>query len=241
MPNPSAGSPARTPAPRAALLAAVPLAVASLVLLLLVAASWQPLLDLDGDISRTAHRRAVEDAGTTRAFRVLTDWVWDPTTMRILCVAVILWLVLRHSAWRTALWLAATCAAGTLLQQSVKTAVDRRRPVWPDPVDSAHYSAFPSGHALTATLVCGLLLWLLHRYGAGRALWWAGFVLAVISVAGVGLTRVWLGVHWPSDVLAGWLLGGLLVALGVLAHHRWVEPAGPEPLGPPPGPTAGRP
>ncbi|MET8223528.1 phosphatase PAP2 family protein [Streptomyces sp. NPDC005301] len=223
---PHVGSPARTPAPRAAAALAVPLAMASVVLLVLVASSWHPLMDIDGDVSRTTHRWAVEDPGTTHAFRVLTDWVWDPTTLRILCAVVVLWLVLRRSAWRTALWLAVTCAVGTLLQQSLKAAVDRPRPVWPDPVDSAHYTAFPSGHALTATVVCGLLLWLLRRHGAGPALWWSACALAVVSVAGVGLTRVWLGVHWPSDVLGGWLIGALVVALAVMTYHRWVEPRG---------------
>jgi undecaprenyl-diphosphatase len=130
------------------------------------------------------------------------------------------WLVWRRSAWWTALWLAATCALGTLLQQALKALVGRARPVWPDPVDSAHYAAFPSGHAMTATVVCGLLLWLLHHYGAGRAVWRTAMALAVISVAGVGLTRVWLGVHWPSDVVGGWVLGAFVVAVAVGAYER---------------------
>ncbi|MFE5600964.1 phosphatase PAP2 family protein, partial [Streptomyces coelicoflavus] len=95
------------------------------------------------------------------------------------------------------------------------------------PVDSAHYAAFPSGHAMTATFVCGLLVWLLHHYGAGRGLRRAGLALAVVSVAGVGVTRVWLGVHWTTDVLGGWLLGALVVALAVLVH-RYQHPASPD-------------
>jgi len=76
---------------------------------------------------------------------------------------------------------------------------------------------------MTATVVCGLLLWLLHRYGAGRAVWRTAMVLAVVSVVGVGLTRVWLGVHWPSDLLGGWVLGALVVAVAVgMYERRWV-------------------
>jgi undecaprenyl-diphosphatase len=45
--------------------------------------------------------------------------------------------------------------------------------------------------------------------------------LAVVSVVGVGLTRVWLGVHRPSDVVGGWLIGALVVALAVGAYGRW--------------------
>jgi undecaprenyl-diphosphatase len=201
--------------------AAVTLAVSSAVLLLLVALTWDPLMALDGDIARTTHRWAVDEPGTTHAFRILTDWVWDPLTMRLVCAAAVLWLVWRHSAWWLALWLTATCALGTLLQQALKAAVGRERPVWPDPVDSAHYAAFPSGHALTATVVCGLLLWLLRLYGAGQLLWRAAVVLATVSVVGVGLTRIWLGVHWASDVVGGWLLGALMVALAVASYERW--------------------
>ncbi|MGW3103297.1 phosphatase PAP2 family protein [Streptomyces sp. NPDC001100] len=196
------------------------LALCSALLLTLVAVEWGPLIDLDVRIAERTHRWAVEDRGVTQMCRILTDWVWDPLTLRLVCAATMVWLVWRRSAWWTALWLAATCALGTVLQQTLKALVDRPRPVWPDPVDSAHYAAFPSGHAMTATVVCGLLLWLLHRYDARRAVWRTAMALAVISVVGVGLTRVWLGVHWPSDVLGGWVLGAFVVAVAVGVYER---------------------
>ncbi|MFI9151463.1 phosphatase PAP2 family protein [Streptomyces sp. NPDC053367] len=217
-------SPIRAPQ-RSALRLAGALAGCSLVLLVLVAATWHPLISADREVARTTHRWAVDEPTLTHAFRILTDWVWDPTTMRLMCVLVIVWLVWRRAAWWTASWLALTVALGTLVQQGLKTAVGRERPVWPDPVDSAHYAAFPSGHAMTATVVCGLLLWLLHGLGAGRTLFRSLLAVAVVSVVGVGLTRVWLGVHWFTDVLGGWLLGATLVALAVAAHQRWCPKA----------------
>ncbi|MFD7795458.1 phosphatase PAP2 family protein [Streptomyces sp. NPDC059759] len=212
------------PPTRAALITAAALTPPAVTLLLLVALSWRPLMTLDENIARTTHRWAVDSPGVTHACRILTDWVWDPWTMRALCAVAAVRLVRRHAAWGPALWLVATCALGTLLQQGLKWAVGRPRPVWPDPVDSAHYAAFPSGHALTATVVCGLLLWLLHQYDAGRAVRRTALALAVVSVVGVGLTRVWLGVHWPSDVVGGWLVGALVVALAVSAYGRWGDP-----------------
>ncbi|MFJ6086670.1 phosphatase PAP2 family protein [Streptomyces sp. NPDC092369] len=200
---------------------ATALALCSALLLALVAVEWHPLTGLDDDIARATHGWAVDERGVTDAFRILTDWVWDPWTMRAVCAAVVVWLVWRRSAWWTALWLTATCALGTVLQQSLKAALDRPRPVWPDPVDSAHYAAYPSGHAMTAAVSCGLLLWLLHRHAPGRALWRTALVTAIVSVLGVGLTRIWLGVHWPSDVLGGWLLGATVVAVAVGVHERW--------------------
>ncbi|MEU4929232.1 phosphatase PAP2 family protein [Streptomyces yokosukanensis] len=209
---------------RTAALLAAALGVCCGLLTALVVIGWQPLLTVDGDLSRTTHRWAVHDRALTHVFRVLTDWVWDPLTMRLVCAAAAVWLVRRHAAWWTASWLAVTVALAALVQRAVKAAVDRPRPVWPDPVDSADQAAFPSGHAMTATVVCGLLLWLAHRFGAGRARWCTAVAAAVVSVAGVGVTRVWLGVHWPSDVLGGWLFGALVVAVAVVVlERRWPD------------------
>ncbi|MFG2651798.1 phosphatase PAP2 family protein [Streptomyces sp. NPDC048436] len=213
-------SPPRRPRPpgyRAAL-TAVLLCVPSTLLILLVGMEWAPLLGLDDDIARTTHRWAVADDGLTRASRILTDWVWDPWTMRALCAVTVVWLAFR-GAWWLGIWLAATCVVGSVIQQALKALVDRPRPQWPDPVDSAHYAAFPSGHAMTATVVCGLLLWLLRVYRVGSLVWRTGLALAVVSVVGVGLTRIWNGVHWPSDIVGGWLLGALMVALAVATYE----------------------
>lgn len=219
--SPSVDSPSRPRAHRTAARAAGVLALCSALLLVLVAAEWRPLVSLDEDIATTTHRWAVDERGVTDTFRILTDWVWDPWTMRVLCAAVAVWLVWRRGDWWTAGWLAVTCALGTALQQFLKATVGRPRPEWPDPVDSAHFSAFPSGHAMTVTVVGGLLLWLLHRQEPGRVMWRTAVVVAVVSVVGVGVTRVWLGVHWPTDVVGGWLLGALTVALAVWVQARW--------------------
>jgi undecaprenyl-diphosphatase len=213
----SVASPPRAATGRAALL----LGLCSAVLLTLVALEWHPLITADTEVARTTHRWAVGEPGVTRTCRILTDWVWDPWAMRVLAAVAAVWLVWRHAAWWTAAWLTVTCLLAALVQQALKAAVGRARPVWSDPVDSAHYAAFPSGHAMTAAVVCGLLLWLLHRYGAGRLIRRTALTAAVVSVLGVGLTRIWLGVHWMSDVVGGWLLGALVTAMAVAAHTRW--------------------
>ncbi|WP_217144140.1 phosphatase PAP2 family protein [Streptomyces sp. AC627_RSS907] len=220
MQTPPVDSPPTPPRSRTTLRLTWALAACSALLLALVAVDWRPLTGLDDDIAVTTHRWAVDEPGITQAMRILTDWVWDPWTMRLLCAAVVVWLWWRREDRWTAVWLGTTCLLGSLLQQALKAAVDRPRPVWPDPVDSARYAAFPSGHAMTATVVCGLLVWLLHHYGAARGLYLTALAVAVVSMAGVGATRVWLGVHWATDVGGGWLLGALVVALAVLVHRR---------------------
>lgn len=197
------------------------LAVLSAALLILVAVPFSPLISFDRTVADGLHHWAVREPALTRVNRVLTDWVWDPWTMRALTAAAVIWLLLKRE-WLLAVWVAATSAVGSFLQQGLKSAVGRQRPHWPDPVDSAHYAAFPSGHAVTATVTCGLLLWLLRRYKAGKWLWRLSVAAAAVSVVGVGLTRLYLGVHWPSDVLGGWLIGACWVALSIAAYERVV-------------------
>ncbi|MET7617259.1 phosphatase PAP2 family protein [Streptomyces sp. NPDC005408] len=213
-------SPAHIPVPAAARTGAL-LAALSAVLLILVAVSWAPLLSFDRTVADSLHRSAVDEPGLTHVNRVLTDWVWDPWTMRLLIAVAVVWLLWRRE-WLLAPWIAVTSAVGTFVQQGLKSAVGRERPQWPDPVDSAHNAAFPSGHAMTAMISCGLLLWLLRRYGARGPLWILGVAAAAVSVVGVGFTRLYLGVHWPSDVLGGWLLGACWVALSIAAYERAV-------------------
>ncbi|QKW05243.1 phosphatase PAP2 family protein [Streptomyces sp. NA04227] len=208
-----------TPTPRPALTAGfrvtraamAVLAAATAVLMILVGTDWQPLQEADSSVVTRLHRWALEHRQLTDAQRILTDWVWDPWTMRALTAVVAVYLLWRGDR-RPALWLVLTCLGAALVQQGLKAAFDRPRPDLPQPVDHASYSAFPSGHAMTATAVLGALLWLLHRYGAPAPLFRLALGFTVVSVLGVGVTRVWLGVHWPSDVVGGWLLGILTVA-----------------------------
>lgn len=217
----------RLPAPLACALSAA--AIASIVLTVLVAVRWGPLMSLDGRIARALHSYAVPRPGVTRLVRVLSDWVWDPWNMRALAGATCLWLWWRGSG-RCALRVALATLAASVVTQGLKFWVGRERPVWPDPVVSADYAAYPSGHALTATVVCGLLVWLVARGPArpfsdgfsdhvsrplARSVPALVLLLAAVSVLGVGFTRIYLGVHWFSDVLAGWLLGAVIVVLAV--------------------------
>lgn len=193
-------------------------ALLATVLTALALIRWGPLVSYDDRIARALHRHAVAHPGVTHLMRVLSDWIWDPLTMRILAAVVcagLWWRGRRERALRVAL----AVVAAAVVQQGLKALVGRARPVWSDPVDSAHYAAYPSGHAMTATVVCGLLLWLLPRDGprwTARTAW----VAAAVSVAGVGVTRVYLGVHWFTDVLAGWLLGVVLLALATAGSGR---------------------
>ncbi|MFJ6444337.1 phosphatase PAP2 family protein [Streptomyces sp. NPDC091649] len=225
MPSPLFRPQDRSPRTPAALWTGAAVAAAA-VLLLLVAARWSPLMSLDRAVADTLHRHAVADPGLVRVNRVLTDWVWDPWTMRALTAVavVVLWA---RGARPLALWVAATSLFASLLQQGLKSLLDRERPQWPDPVDSAQYAAFPSGHAMTAVVSCGLLVWLLRLHGAGPGARGAALAVAVVSAAGVAVTRVYLGVHWLTDVVGGVLFGVAVVALSTTGYARYAAPRAP--------------
>jgi undecaprenyl-diphosphatase len=205
---------------------AVVSAALAVLLLVLVAVGWPPLLSLDRTITEELHRSAVAEPGFTQLNRVLSDWVWDPWTMRALIAVAVLVLWSRRERL-LALWLTVASLLAAAIQQGMKWAVGRERPGWPDPVDSAHYASFPSGHAMTAAVSCGLLLWVLALHWREDWRGWSVIaVAALVSVLGVGWTRVYLGVHWPSDVVAGWLLGIFLVTVSIITFRAYGQDAG---------------
>ncbi|WP_327187236.1 phosphatase PAP2 family protein [Streptomyces sp. NBC_01334] len=203
-----------------AAVAAVPFAL----LLVLVEGQWQPLRRLDAGAAQRLHHTAVTHPAWTSFLRFLSDWVWDPAVLRTAVALLTVWLVYRR-AWRLAAWSAVTAVAGGLIGLLVKTVVERARPSLEDPVAHAPGFSFPSGHAMTATTSFAVLLLVLLPLvpRSWRPLCWCA---AVLSVLGVGFTRVALGVHWFSDVVGGWLLGLAVVALTAWAFEAWRAEAG---------------
>lgn len=118
---------------------------------------------------------------------------------------------------RAAACAVAVLAAGQAIRYGLMELLDRPRPQVADWAGHATGHAWPSGHATTAVLAAGILAWGIgHRARPDVAHTWYA-VLALWAV-GVGATRVLLGVHWPGDVLAGWLLGLTVLALASLAE-----------------------
>jgi membrane-associated phospholipid phosphatase len=169
-----------------------------------VAAHATPLLQLD---------RAVSDAlyagdGRSRLLEALLQVVTAPglsASRAVVLLPVLAWLVVRR-AWRTAVWVLVAAGLVGPLTTALKELVGRSRPQFTD--GGARYVSlsFPSGHASgIATLVTVVLVlaWPLLAPAARR--WWlaAGVALALL----VGLSRMWLGVHFLSDVVGGWAFG----------------------------------
>ncbi|WP_333777301.1 phosphatase PAP2 family protein [Streptomyces sp. IBSBF 3136] len=202
----------------AAALAAVAV-VAFALLLVLVESGWPPLWRLDNSAARRLHAFALHHHEWTSVLHLLSDRIWDPVTLRAAVAVLTAWLLYRR-AWRLAAWAAVTAVTGGLVGLLAKAAVERARPALPDPVAHAPGYSFPSGHAMTATTSFAILMLVLAPL-LPRVWRTACWCVAVISVVGVGFTRVALGVHWFSDVLGGWLLGLTVVALTAWPFEAW--------------------
>ncbi|MFJ6216852.1 phosphatase PAP2 family protein [Streptomyces sp. NPDC092296] len=102
---------------------------------------------------------------------------------------------------------------GQLVRTAVMAAMARPRPPLADWAVPATGSSFPSGHTTTSALAAGLATLALHIGTGGRRATRATGSLLALWAAGVALSRIYLGVHWPSDVLGGWLLAATLLSL----------------------------
>ncbi len=151
---------------------------------------------------------------------VMVTELGDGRLLYSFTVLLSLWLLWRKR-WRAAMhWLVAVGCVG-LLTQALKagTAVSR-----PPLLDTSVLSySFPSGHASLSVAVFGFLAVLMAR--ELRSHWhWIPYTLAVFLVVAIGFSRLYLGAHWLSDVLAGWSLGLAWVALMGIAYRQHPAP-----------------
>ena len=193
-----------------------------LTALVVTGPTW--LTSFDAQCSSAAHGFTAEHGWFETLCRAATWTAGGPVVVAVTSLAVLTCLVRRRGAlgW----WLALTVAGSALANAGVKAAVERARPVSAVTVPSAHGWAFPSGHTQAATVTYAAIVlvvgWELRRPGRSARLLSA---VAVTVLAGVvGLSRVFLGAHWPSDVLGGWLLGSAWVTTATLLLVRVDRP-----------------
>ncbi|GAA0452719.1 hypothetical protein Ade02nite_00740 [Paractinoplanes deccanensis] len=204
-------------------LAAVVLAgLAFGTLLLLVRYHWAPLRDLDQSIASSLNDLVAPHPAAVEVLSRITQ-LGGRTTLFSVTIMMILLLLIRRLP-RLAIYLAVTGVGALLLDPSLKALVGRVRPVVADPIAYGQGNSFPSGHTLGATIVYGMLaLVILSATRRFRAL---VITLAAVLIVAVGLTRIALGVHFLSDVLAGWFLGLAWISVTAYAFRVWRREAG---------------
>lgn len=193
------------------------------VLLLLVRFHWGPLQSLDRSVADGLNRWA-SGSDTVVAVLQKISSAGGRGFMVPLVVLLVLLLVIRRLP-RPAIYMVVTGLGGWVLDPALKSLVGRLRPVVEAPVAQAPGNSFPSGHALGSMVVYGMivLVFLPAVRPRRRPIFIA---LAALIVAAIGFTRIALGVHYLSDVLAGWLLGIAWISVTAYAFRIWRREAG---------------
>ena len=169
---------------------------------------------------------AVRDAAVHDALAFLRPVTELGGTWAVTVIAfVVAFLGIAVGPWRHGIIGAAVIGLASLGVEAFKAFLARERPDALAPIIVEHGFSFPSGHATLSMVAYGVLAVLITRSFvvplAARSI----VALAVAIVLLVGVSRIWLGVHYPTDVIAGWIAGGLIV----LAYARLTREVSTEP------------
>jgi membrane-associated phospholipid phosphatase len=185
---------------------------------------------LEGDTQRfdSFVRTAIHQHATPGLTRLMMgfSFIGSVATVSVLCL-VILSAFLYFRRLRLAALLAITLLGMAALDLILKSAFHRPRPVAFFGPSPRSYS-FPSGHAFGALCFYGVLAAIFATRSHGKAAKWCIWIVAVLLIGMIGLSRIYLGVHYPSDVIAGYCAGAVWVgAVGfldkILMHRRKAE------------------
>src|SRR5712691_432094 len=151
--------------------------------------------------------------------------IGGPTVLGLVVVAVVGFLLLQ-ARYRTAIVVLATAASGEIVNLALKNLFMRPRPDVVPYLRDVTSTSFPSGHAMESAIIYLTLGAMLMRLAERRAtkLYCIGMAMFLTFI--VGVSRVYLGVHYPTDVVAGWMFGFLWASLCWMASQRFERETG---------------
>jgi len=170
-------------------------------------------------IDNSIHDWAVSErtSGATTFFTIMTI-IGGPVGLAVLLTIIGIILAIRRR-WRWLIYLAVTAGGGALLNLELKRYFARARPVAAEMLRRANGYSFPSGHAMGSAVAFGALAYLAFRVIRSWPAKTAVMAFLYTLVASVALSRVYLGVHWISDVLAGVTVGTVWVTTTTMAYE----------------------
>lgn len=187
--------------------------------------------NLDRDILLLLRAGTVDDPiGPDWVHEVMRDLtaLGGIAVLTLTTVAVIGYFALQRK-YASMLYVIVTVGGGLLVSSAAKEAFDRPRPDLVPYGSLVHTASFPSGHSMMAAVAYLTLGVLVARTLSRTRLKVYVLMLAVFATLLVGISRVYLGVHWPTDVVAGWLAGVVwasvcMLGARYLARRGQVEP-----------------
>jgi len=185
-----------------------------LVIALAIALST-PLAAVDANAEMWLHVRATTLVSNAMA---AVSFLGAPTTLTIVAVAGSLLLLYRRRRSEAAT-LSTVVLGGNFLNFCLKHLIQRGRPVFDDPIFSLPTYSFPSGHAMASTVFYGLLSIYALAHARQRYAAYIAAAAAVFMVALVSFSRVYLGLHYLSDVMGGIAEGIAWLSFCVAALH----------------------
>lgn len=220
-----------------------PRAIASLFVI--AGCMWLFILIADSVVDGETHAmdirilralRSATDPAVLRGPRVMRETMRDLTALGgypilTLTTLGVVGFLFMSGHGRDARFVLTAVVGGWLLAYLLKLGFDRPRPDIVPHFSDVYSSSFPSGHSLMSAVVYLTLGSLLTNMVASTRLKWYFLGVAVLLAFLVGLSRVAMGVHYPSDVVGGWCLGLAWAEVCWLAHHKWMAPAGGEDSG----------
>ena len=153
--------------------------------------------------------------------------IGGPTVLGLVVVAVVGFLVLQ-TRYHTAIVVLATAASGELVNYVLKNVFLRPRPDVVPHLRNVTTSSFPSGHAMESAIIYLTLGAMLMRLSERRITKVYSMGIAIALTLLVGISRVYLGVHYPTDVIAGWMFGFFWASLCWIVAKRFERETGVE-------------
>lgn len=143
--------------------------------------------------------------------------------MPVLAVTIMVVLALRRRSWTPVILITAAGGGSLLMTVAGKDLIGRTRPSLADAVPPYEYSpSFPSGHSLNALVIAGIVAYLLLLREHSRTARVLTITVAAVFAVTIGLSRVYLGHHWFTDVLVAWVLGAAWLAVVITAHRLYL-------------------
>ncbi len=146
--------------------------------------------------------------------------IGGPTVLWMMIAAVTGFLLLQ-TRYRTAIVVLITTGSGELLNSLLKHAFNRPRPTVVPHLRDVYSTSFPSGHAMESAIVYLTLGAILMRASDNRSTKIYILAIAVLLTALTGISRVYIGVHYPTDVIGGWIVGFIWASICWLVAQQF--------------------